>query len=265
MRRSARRRVPAGRAFGWIPAGVVRVDDRVYQHREAGRNAHRSGGVEVARGGLGAALEDQPRCERGDDQRHRHIDPQTARTVFLRVKAPNRSLLAVVQVEALLDAARLLDGEHREFSWRELCAIRADSRPATQVARDFGVSDTLIRRIRRNEIWKEPGRRHVARLPLAGTLVLSGPRITELCRLDSPDDIDLAARAVRIPRVKTDAAERVVPMVPTLHEILLGDRIERGVPNAAPAFPTRQWNTPGPRQCALAAPTPSPATGERTA
>jgi integrase len=99
--------------------------------------------------------------------------------------------------------------------------------------------DTLIRRIRRNEIWKEPGRRHVARLPLAGTLVLSGPRITELCRLDSPDDIDLAARAVRIPRVKTDAAERVVPMVPTLHEILLGDRIERGAPNAAPAFPTR--------------------------
>jgi hypothetical protein len=34
--------------------------------------------------------------------------------------------------------------------------------------------------------------------------------------------------AVRIPRVKTDAAERVVPMVPTLHEILLGDLIERG-------------------------------------
>jgi hypothetical protein len=155
---------------------------------------------------------------------------------FLRVKAPNRSFLVVFQVEAFLDAARLLDGEHREFSWREVCAIRVDSRPATQVAREFGVSETLIRRIRRNEIWKEPGRRHVARLPLAGALVLSGPRITELCRLDSPDDIDLAARAVRIPRVKTDAAERVVPMVPTLHEILLGDRIERR-PDRSAGFP----------------------------
>jgi integrase len=159
---------------------------------------------------------------------------------FLRVKAPNRSFLEVVQVEAFLDAARLLDRDQREFSWREVCAIRVDSRPATQVAREFRVSETLIRRIRRNEIWKEPGRRHVARLPLAGTLVLSGPRITELCRLDSPDDIDLAACAVRIPRVKTDAAERVVPMMPTLHEILLGDRIERGAPTAAPAFPTRK-------------------------
>lgn len=158
---------------------------------------------------------------------------------FLRVKAPDRSFLEVVQVEAFLDAARLLDRDRHEFSWREVCAIRADSRPATQVAREFGVSETLIRRIRRNEIWKEPGRRHVARLPLGGALVLSGPRITELCRLDGPDDIDLAARAVRIPRVKTDAAERVVPMVRTLHEILLRDRIERGAPTAAPAFPTR--------------------------
>jgi hypothetical protein len=73
-------------------------------------------------------------------------------------------------------------------------------------------------------------------MPLAGTLVLSGPRITELCRLDSPDDIDLAARAVRIPRVKTDAAERVVPMVPTPHEILLGDRIARR-PYGSAGFP----------------------------
>ena len=166
---------------------------------------------------------------------------------FLRVKAPNRSFLEVFQVEAFLDAARLLDGEHREFSWREVCANRADSRPATQVARDFGVSETLIRRTRRHEIWKEPGRRRVARLPLAGTLVLSGPRITETLRLDSPDDIDLAARAVRIPRVKTDAAERLVPMVPTLHEILLGDRIERGAPEWGAGFPDSHWNTPGPQ------------------
>ncbi|MGH2821474.1 MAG: hypothetical protein ACRDLY_00325 [Thermoleophilaceae bacterium] len=46
---------------------------------------------------------------------------------FLRVKAPNRSFPEVVQVEVFLDAARLLDGDHREFSWPELCAIRSSA------------------------------------------------------------------------------------------------------------------------------------------
>jgi hypothetical protein len=39
--------------------------------------------------------------------------------------------------------------------------------------------------------------------------------------------------------VKTDAAERVLPMVPALHELLLADRAERGAPTHEPAFPTR--------------------------
>jgi integrase len=56
--------------------------------------------------------------------------------------------------------------------------------------------------------------------------VLGGPRISELCLLDSTD-VDLAAQAIRIPRVKTDASERVVPMVAALHEILLANRAER--------------------------------------
>lgn len=153
--------------------------------------------------------------------------------------APPRSFLEMVQIEALLDAARMLDRDQHELAWRNVCAIRADGRPATQVARDFGVSETLIRRIRRREIWKTQGRRHVARLPILATLVLSGPRIKELCLLESPDDIDLAGRAVRVPRVKTDAAERVVPMVPGLHEILLADRAERDTQLREPAFPSR--------------------------
>ena len=47
--------------------------------------------------------------------------------------------------------------------------------------------------------------------------------------------------------MKTDAAERLVPMVPTLHEILLGDRIERGAPEWGAGFPDSHWNTPGPQ------------------
>jgi hypothetical protein len=38
--------------------------------------------------------------------------------------------------------------------------------------------------------------------------------------------VDLARRVIRMPRVKTDASERVVPMVPALHEILLAHRAE---------------------------------------
>jgi len=165
---------------------------------------------------------------------------------FLRAATPSRSFLEVVQIEALMDAARSLDGEQPRLAWREVSAIRADRRPATQVGRDYGVSETLIRRIRRNEIWRDEGRRHVARLPLVATLVLAGPRVTELCELNSPADIDLASRTVRIPRIKTDAAERVVPMISALHEILLADRIERGSPTQEPAFPTRNGTRQNP-------------------
>jgi hypothetical protein len=70
------------------------------------------------------------------------------------------------------------------------------------------VGDTLIRRIAHGEIWTDGRRPDLARLPVVAKLVLGGPRISELCLLDSPD-VDLAARAIRIPRVKTDASERV--------------------------------------------------------
>ena len=50
--------------------------------------------------------------------------------------------------------------------------------------------------------------------------------MSELCQLDE-SQVDLAARRIRMPRVKTDASERTVPMVPTLHETLLGARAER--------------------------------------
>jgi hypothetical protein len=41
-----------------------------------------------------------------------------------------------------------------------------------------------------------------------------------------------------MPRVKTDACERTVPLVPGLHEILLAARAEREA-HGGPAFPTR--------------------------
>jgi integrase len=99
------------------------------------------------------------------------------------------------------------------------------------------VSDTLIRRIRRDEIWTDDRPRESGRLPVVATLLLAGPRILELSKLDRPD-LDLAAREIRMPRVKSDASERSVPMLPALHEILLTQSADRRS-RKGPAFLTR--------------------------
>jgi integrase len=227
-------------AAGGTPLTEEYYDHRLAKHYRRGRRGLSNSSINKVLGGVRRVLREAKR---------RHLiehNPLDDSDCFLRTRVPSRSFLELVQIEALLDAARLIDSEHPGLSWRDVCAIRADERPATQLARMFGVSETLIRRIRRGEIWQREGRRHVARLPVIATLVLAGPRIKEACLLDAPDDIDLAGRGVRIPRVKTDAAERVVPMVPALHEILLADRAERGAPAAAPAFPTRNGTRQNP-------------------
>jgi integrase len=59
----------------------------------------------------------------------------------------------------------------------------------------------------------------------------------KLSKLDR-SHVDLAAREIRMPRVKTAASERAVPMLPALHEILLTHSAERPLRDA-PAFATR--------------------------
>jgi integrase len=156
---------------------------------------------------------------------------------YLRARSAKRSFLELPQILALFDAARALDDEQRRLEWRDVDAIRASTDPATRIASKYGVSDTLIRRIRRGEIWTKERPRESSRLPVVSMLVLAGPRVSELCALDKPQ-LDLATRAIRMPRIKTDASERVVPMVPGLHEVLLTHRAEQATA-AGPAFLTR--------------------------
>jgi integrase len=156
---------------------------------------------------------------------------------YLRSESPKRSFLEIPQIIALLEAARELDLEQLRLEWRDVCAIRASQEPATRLAQKHGVSETLIRRIRRGDIWTENRPREPIREPLVATLVLAGPRISELSKLDKLQ-LDLATRAVRIARGKTDAAERVVPMVPRLHDTLLTQRAKQSRQDG-PAFVTR--------------------------
>jgi integrase len=161
-------------------------------------------------------------------------DPLDDFDCFLPENAPQSSFLEVAQIEALLRAARLLDGEQRKLEWRDVRAIRDCDERATRLAARYGVSEALIRRIRQSEIWLTRRPREAMRLPAVATLLLAGPRVSELCQLDE-SQVDLATRRVRMPRVKTDASDRTVPMVPALHEILLAARAEHETPGGPPS------------------------------
>lgn len=170
---------------------------------------------------------------RGLVERNALEDPEC----YLRSESPRRSFLEIPQLMALLEAARELDREQLRLEWRDVRTIRDSQEPATRLAARYGVSETLIRRIRRGEIWTDDRPRAAIREPLVATLALAGPRISELCKLDE-SQLDVASRAIRIPRVKTDAAERVVPMMPRLHDALLTQRAKQ-CKQGGPAFVTR--------------------------
>jgi hypothetical protein len=112
---------------------------------------------------------------------------------FLSQPAPARSFLEVSQIAALLQAAHLLDGEQRKLEWRAVRAIRESDEAATRLATRYAASETLIRRIRRREIWVTERPREAMRLPAVATLVLAGPPVSELCRLDEPSSISRLA------------------------------------------------------------------------
>ena len=72
------------------------------------------------------------------------------------------------------------------------------------------------------------------------TLILGGLRVSKLCGLDGPH-LDLRAGRLRVPRsaTKSDAGERVVPIVPALQSRLTAHRGQYPTGHGEPAFPTR--------------------------
>jgi hypothetical protein len=63
-----------------------------------------------------------------------------------RAERPNRSFLEIEQIAALLTAADQLEAEHRGLTWEQVRMIRSSDRPALTLARELGVSDTLVRK-----------------------------------------------------------------------------------------------------------------------
>ena len=192
-----------------------------------------------------------------DSVRHRVIDrnvaddPQT----LVREDGPQRSFLEPFQVAALLDASAALEQARRGLSWDDVHAIRASSDSNVALARRHHVSDVLIAKIRRRQIWvnaPQRNRNDVPRTVVLATLALVGLRISELCALDG-EDLDFAGRRIYVPRlrkdrdgqwvrvqgIKTEAAERVVPMLPALYDLLIDHKAEFGYGAHDPVFATR--------------------------
>ncbi len=121
-------------------------------------------------------------------RRQGHISDNPADDYELRVREcrPDGSFLEVDQVGALLEAAAALEREHHGLTWADVERIRRSTDSAVSLARELGVSDVLIGKVRRGELWTEPRQRNrndIPRLPVIATLVLAGLRIDELCGL----------------------------------------------------------------------------------
>jgi len=161
-----------------------------------------------------------------------------------KVERPRRSFLEAEQIAAVLRAADLIEAERRGLTWERVDLIRSSSRSAVSLARELGVSDTLIRKVRRGELWNggpaPRNRNDVPRRVVIDTLILGGLRVSEFCGLDGPH-LDIAGGRVRVPRsaTKSDAGERDIPIVPALRQGLTEHRTEYPSGQGEPAFPTR--------------------------
>jgi integrase len=177
------------------------------------------------------------------EAKRRNLIDQVPDTSEVRVRSerPRRPYLELAQAVALIDAASAIEEKHRGLSWDDVYVMRESSESNIALARRFHVTEALVRKIRRGEVWtREATRRRndIPRTALVATLVLAGVRISELCAMDR-EHLDLPGCRLRVPRVKTDASERVVPLAPRLREILLDHAATLGPDPKAPLFPNR--------------------------
>ena len=157
---------------------------------------------------------------------------------------PNRSFLSPVQIEYLLRAAGQLEAEARGLTPADVRYVKASEHSHMRLARELGVSDTTIRKVRRGEILARR-RNDVARVAPITLYVLAGPRVSEGCDLDGVH-VDLAGGRVHVPGTKTSAGDRWVPLLPAARERLIAHKLDFPFGPRDPVFATRndRRNTP---------------------
>ena len=157
---------------------------------------------------------------------------------------PQRSFLEAEQTTAVLHAADVIEERHRGLTWDGVERIRRSSRSAVSLASELNVSDTLVRKVRRGELWNgdapRQNRNDIPRRAIVETLILTGLRVSEACGLDGPD-IDRRAGRIRVRRsaTKTEAGERSIPIIPSLDRTLAKHQEAYPAGAGEPAFPTR--------------------------
>jgi integrase len=159
----------------------------------------------------------------------------------VRVKAdrPRRPYLELHQGLGLIQAARTIEEKHRGLTATDVRAIRNSPAANVRLAKDYAVSDVLIGKIKRGELWEAPKRRNdVPRVVIVKTLLLAGPRVEHLCQLNR-EDLDLGKRRLNLPDHKTGDSERSVPLVPSLYEALMNQYLDTEGGPQDPLFPNR--------------------------
>lgn len=168
------------------------------------------------------------------------------REARVRAATPDRPYLQIEQAVRLVDAAAELEQQHRGLTDRDVNEIRSSAAANTRLAKDYGVSDVLVGKIKRGEVWKAPKRRNdVPRVVIVKTLLLAGPRIEHLCALNR-EHVDLPNRRLNLPDHKTGGSARSVPLVPALHDALMNHYLDTEGDPRGPLFPSRNGTRQNP-------------------
>ena len=119
------------------------------------------------------------------------------------------------------------------LSWDDVLVIRSSGESAAALARRFEVSDALVGKVRRGELYKTPGSRSavvVSDRPGWALAFYTGMRRGEIGR-SQWEHVFWEADEIMVDASKSDAGEgRRVPMVGPLKKILREEWIRRGQP-----------------------------------
>jgi hypothetical protein len=116
----------------------------------------------------GGSEERLPGCASRRPDRPRWCITTAARRPVETKASCSGPITTIEQLAAVLRVAELIEGERRGLTWETVELIRASERSAVSLAHELGVSDTLIRRVRRGELWTTAPERRSGALARSG-------------------------------------------------------------------------------------------------